>query len=193
MGNFEKMKKRAIEKSLMLEMNNLEPFPFEPKREEVLDLVKTIELNGTDNTFHLLKDDILKEVDYNSNKLKDFLIDNATEFNIDEEDIFELKNEDLSNDEVKGFFISKLSKLDLKKDFKNKTEEYIGFEMMGNKINIAFSPHLKEKMEEVKTDFFRDVATKDFVPLINENIDIFSCQIYGLRKYKKQIKEDKDV
>ena len=87
MENFEKMKKRAIEKSLMLEMNNLEPFPFEPKREEVLDLVKTIELNGTDNTFHLLKDDILKEVDYNSNKLKDFLIDNATEFNIDEEDI----------------------------------------------------------------------------------------------------------
>ena len=171
MGNFEKMKKRAIEKSLMLEMNNLEPFPFEPKREEVLDLVKTIELNGTDNTFHLLKDDILKEVDYNSNKLKDFLIDNATEFNIDEEDIFELKNEDLSNDEVKGFFISKLSKLDLKKDFKNKTEEYIGFEMMGNKINIAFSPHLKEKMEEVKTDFFRDVATKDFVPLINENLE----------------------
>lgn len=171
MENFEKMKKRAIEKSLMLEMNNLEPFPFEPKREEVLDLVKTIELNGTDNTFYLLKDDILKEVDYNSNKLKDFLIDNATEFNIDEEDIFELKNEDLSNDEVKGFFISKLSKLDLKKDFKNKTEEYIGFEMMGNKINIAFSPHLKEKMGEVKTDFFRDVATKDFVPLINENLE----------------------
>lgn len=171
MGNFEKMKKRAIEKSIMLEINNLEPFPFEPKREEVLDLVKTIELNGTDNTFHLLKDDILKEVDYNSNKLKDFLIDNATEFNIDEEDIFELKNEDLSNDEVKGFFIGKLSKLDLKKDFKNKTEEYIGFEMMGNKINIAFSPHLKEKMGEVKTDFFRDVATKDFVPLINENLE----------------------
>lgn len=171
MENFEKMKKRAIEKSLMLEMNNLEPFPFEPKREEVLDLVKTIELNGTDNTFYLLKDDILKEVDYNSNKLKDFLIDNATEFNIDEEDIFELKNEDLSNDEVKGFFISKLSKLDLKKDFKNKTEEYIGFEMMGNKINIAFAPHLKEKMGEVKTDFFRDVATKDFVPLINENLE----------------------
>ena len=24
-------------------------------------------------------------------------------------------------------------------------------------------------------------------------IDIFSCHIYGLRKYKKQIKEDKDV
>ena len=24
-------------------------------------------------------------------------------------------------------------------------------------------------------------------------IDIFSCRIYGLRKYKKQIKEDKDV
>lgn len=171
MGNFEKMKKRAIEKSLMLEMNNLEPFPFEPKREEVLDLVKTIELNGTDNTFYLLKDDILKEVDYNSNKLKDFLIDNATEFNIDEEDIFELKNEDLSNDEVKGFFISKLSKLDLKKDFKNKTEEYIGFEIMDNKINIAFAPHLKDKMEEIKTDFFRDVATKDFVPLINENLE----------------------
>jgi hypothetical protein len=61
--------------------------------------------------------------------------------------------------------------LDLKKDFKNKTEEYIGFEMMGNKINIAFSPHLKEKMGEVKTDFFRDVATKDFVPLINENLE----------------------
>lgn len=171
MENFEKMKKRAIEKSLMLEMNNLEPFPFEPKREEVLDLVKTIELNGADNTFYLLKDDILKEVDYNSNKLKDFLVDNATEFNIDEEDIFELKNEDLSNDEVKGFFISKLSKLDLKKDFKNKTEEYIGFEMMGNKINIAFAPHLKDKMEEIKTDFFRDVATKDFVPLINENLE----------------------
>lgn len=165
------MKKRAIEKSLMLEMNNLEPFPFEPKREEVLDLVKTIELNGTDNTFYLLKDDILKEVDYNSNKLKGFLVDNATEFNIDEEDISELKNEDLSNDEVKGFFVSKLSKLDLKKDFKNKTEEYIGFEMMGNKINIAFAPHLKDRMEEVKTDFFRDVATKDFVPLINENLE----------------------
>ena len=171
MGNFEKMKKRAIEKSIMLEVNNLEPLPLETKREELIDIVETVKLNGADNTFHLLKDDILKEVDYNSNKLKDFLIDNATEFNIDEEDIFELKNEDLSNDEVKGFFISKLSKLDLKKDFKNKTEEYIGFEMMGNKINIAFSPHLKEKMEEVKTDFFRDVATKDFVPLINENLE----------------------
>lgn len=171
MGNFEKMKKRAIEKSIMLEINNLEPFPLETKREELIDIVETVKLNGADNTFHLLKDDILKEVDYNSNKLKDFLIDNATEFNIDEEDIFELKNEDLSNDEVKGFFISKLSKLDLKKDFKNKTEEYIGFEMMGNKINIAFSPHLKEKMGEVKTDFFRDVATKDFVPLINENLE----------------------
>jgi len=171
MGNFEKMKKRAIEKSIMLEVNNLEPLPLETKREELIDIVETVKLNGADNTFHLLKDDILKEVDYNSNKLKDFLIDNATEFNIDEEDIFELKNEDLSNDEVKGFFIGKLSKLDLKKDFKNKTEEYIGFEMMGNKINIAFSPHLKEKMGEVKTDFFRDVATKDFVPLINENLE----------------------
>ena len=171
MGNFEKMKKRAIEKSIMLEVNNLEPLPLETKREELIDIVETVKLNGADNTFHLLKDDILKEVDYNSNKLKDFLIDNATEFNIDEEDIFELKNEDLSNDEVKGFFIGKLSKLDLKKDFKNKTEEYIGFEMMGNKINIAFSPHLKEKMGEVKTDFFRDVATKDFVPLINENME----------------------
>lgn len=149
MGNFEKMKKRAIEKSIMLEVNNLEPLPLETKREELIDIVETVKLNGADNTFHLLKDDILKEVDYNSNKLKDFLIDNATEFNIDEEDIFELKNEDLSNDEVKGFFIGKLSKLDLKKDFKNKTEEYIGFEMMGNKINIAFSPHLKEKMGEV--------------------------------------------
>lgn len=171
MGNFEKMKKKAIEKSIMLEMNNLEPFPFEPKREELLDVVKTIRLNGADNTFYLLKDDILKEVDYNSNKLKDFLIENATDFNIDEEDIFELKNEDLSNDEVKGFFVNKLSKLDLKKDFKNKTEEYIGFEIMDNQINIAFAPHLKDKMEEIKTDFFVDVATKDFVPLINENLE----------------------
>lgn len=171
MGNFEKMKKKAIEKSIMLEMNNLEPFPFEPKREELLDVVKTIRLNGADNTFYLLKDDILKEVDYNSNKLKDFLIENATDFNIDEEDISVLKNEDLSNDEVKGFFVNKLSKLDLKKDFKNKTEEYIGFEIMDNQINIAFAPHLKDKMEEIKTDFFVDVATKDFVPLINENLE----------------------
>lgn len=171
MGNFEKMKKKAIEKSIMLEMNNLEPFPFEPKREELLDVVKTIRLNGADNTFYLLKDDILKEVDYNSNKLKDFLIENATDFNIDEEDISVLKNEDLSNDEVKGFFVNKLSKLDLKKDFKNKTEEYIGFEIMDNQINIAFAPHLKDKMEKIKTDFFVDVATKDFVPLINENLE----------------------
>lgn len=191
MGNFEKMKKKAIEKSIMLEMNNLEPFPFEPaKREELLDLVKTIELNGADNTFYLLKDDILKEVDYNSNKLKDFLIDNATEFNIDEEDIFELKNEDLSNDEVKGFFISKLSKLDLKKDFKNKTEEYIGFEIMDNKINIAFAPHLKDKMEEIKTDFFRDVATKDFVPLINENLEKIIDEKFQLRVDNLKNKEE---
>ena len=44
MGNFEKMKKRAIEKSIMLEVNNLEPLPLETKREELIDIVETVKL-----------------------------------------------------------------------------------------------------------------------------------------------------
>ena len=57
-----------------------------------------------------------------------------------------------------------------------------------------FDKFLKSKGSEIEIVNNEDLSPqKEMVQDLISIIDIFSCHIYGLRKYKKQIKEDKDV
>ena len=57
-----------------------------------------------------------------------------------------------------------------------------------------FDNFLKSKGSEIEIVNNEDLSPqKEMVQDLISIIDIFSCHIYGLRKYKKQIKEDKDV
>ena len=57
-----------------------------------------------------------------------------------------------------------------------------------------FDKFLKSKGSAIEIVNNEDLSPqKEMVQDLISIIDIFSCHIYGLRKYKKQIKEDKDV
>ena len=57
-----------------------------------------------------------------------------------------------------------------------------------------FDKFLKSKGSEIEIVNNEDLSPqKEMVQDLISIIDIFSCHIHGLRKYKKQIKEDKDV
>ena len=57
-----------------------------------------------------------------------------------------------------------------------------------------FDKFLKSKGSEIEIVNNEDLSPQEeMIQDLISIIDIFSCHIYGLRKYKKQIKEDKDV
>ena len=57
-----------------------------------------------------------------------------------------------------------------------------------------FDKFLKSKGSEIEIVNNEDLSPQEeMVQDLISIIDIFSCHIHGLRKYKKQIKEDKDV
>ena len=57
-----------------------------------------------------------------------------------------------------------------------------------------FDKFLKSKGSTIEIVNNEDLSPQEeMIQDLISIIDIFSCHIYGLRKYKKQIKEDKDV